>query len=72
MSKCFREGFKYVFTKKKFMQVEGKGEYKIHRKWVNECNGRIVKVIGNKNGEIGKIEFGVYPEWCKSRCIRKS
>lgn len=44
MSRSFREGYKYVFTKKKFVKDQGKSSLKWCKGWVNESNGREVKV----------------------------
>lgn len=69
MSKCFRKGFKYVFTKKKFIKDAGYNRYmNIYTKlWVDICNGQIVEIVNSSEGEIGEMRYEVYPEWCK--CI---
>lgn len=76
MSKCFREGFKYVFTKKKFLKDAGHRRYMgtYTKPWVDVCNGQVVKVIGSLEGYAGTenigneiVHYSVIPEWCK--CI---
>ena len=67
LSKSFREGYKYVFTKKKHVKDQGKSSFKWCKGWVNECNGREVKIINENNGKVG--DYFIFPEWCK--CIGK-
>lgn len=70
MSKCFREGFKYVFTKKKFIKDAGHRRYmETSKPWADECDGRAVEVLDCKNGLIktGEEPYRVNSEWCK--CI---
>lgn len=69
MSKCFREEFKYVFTKKKFLKDMGHREYAqtFTKHWVDECNGQIVEIVNSLEGEVGEVEYIVIPKWCK--CI---
>lgn len=68
MSKDFKPGFKYVFTKKKFIKSAGKKLYSGSTKvWVNEINGREVMVIDSCSGNC--MNYVVLPAWCK--CIGK-
>lgn len=62
MSKCFRKGFKYVFTIKKFKKDIGSSS-----PWVKECNGRTVSFVNSQDGIIWELGYGVVPKWCK--CI---
>lgn len=65
MSKCFRKGFKYVFTTKKFKKVMGSSST-----WAKECNGRTVSIVNSQGGRIRELGYSVIPEWCK--CIGKA
>lgn len=67
MSKSFREGHKYVFTKKKFIQSEGKKWYKFSKDRVDICNGRNVNVLNKEDGKA--LGFLISPKWCK--CVGK-
>lgn len=66
MSKCFKEGFKYVFTTKKFKKDTGSRNVS---QWVKTCNGREVDIRFDWMGTI-KGDWLVSPEWCK--CIGKA
>lgn len=79
MSKCFRPGLKYVFTKKKFINSSrcNKTEYQtdmLIKQWVDLLNGCEVEVVHKGEGEIfmRKLQFPyfVVPKWCK--CIGDS
>lgn len=65
MSKMFRKGRKYVFTKKKFIQqCKSQGDnWKLYRGWVNECNGQLVQVHGSATGFA--LGYSICPYWCK-------
>lgn len=47
----------YIFTKKRYISIEGRKMYKENRSWVNKLNGRIVI-----NGVINEIEIS--KKWC--------
>ena len=84
MSKCFRPGLKYVFTKKKFLKSERELNYKDKNykvelfEWVKKLNGRRVIVTCGDDGKIEAlscdgetmINFVVVPQWCK--CVGDS
>lgn len=71
MSKCFKKGFIYVFSKEKFIKYEGYKEYMniLTKPWVDECDGMTIEYLDHKNGLIktGEEPYRVNPEWCK--CI---
>lgn len=69
MNKCFKKGFIYVFSKEKFLKSMGHRRYvqTYTKPWVDECDGKTVEVVSNREGEVGEAEYGVIPEWCK--CI---
>ena len=67
MSKQFVAGNTYVFTKKKFIQSEGKQDFK-RNSWTNMINGQKVEIVGADTAVCHELELVVIPEWCK--CIK--
>lgn len=65
MSKIFRKGRKYVFTKKKFVQkcVQDEEDWRPYKGWVNQCNGMEVRLISDYGGNVRG--YAVIPDWCK-------
>ncbi|MEG2918844.1 MAG: hypothetical protein RR851_13025 [Clostridium sp.] len=67
MSKEFIKGNTYVFTKKKFIEAEGRKAYCGCKGWVNKSNGNEVTVL-NKIDSVTNAGFFMSPEWCK--CVK--
>lgn len=62
MANKFKKGKCYVLSNKKFKEKEGEESFKLSKKWLDFCSGRIVNIEGNVTGNV--LGFGVCSKWC--------
>lgn len=57
-------GVKRVFSKQRFIAVEGHSEYMRHRGWVDDADGATVTAYNHCRGKSGSM-WAVVDEWCE-------